>query len=559
MKKRYFPVVFFLLFFCACFLPALPAGAANVDGSWFYHAGDFSLSAGGADSWKSEDVREDADWHAIDSDKEPDGFGSANDLWLTAYVREDNVRADTLMFHTEGQAVRVWLGNQQIYSYAGMGRQWHLVRLPEFHGLTRLTIHLESDWARQPHKITSISIGNEIEQAEKYYLYDISYAVALPVALLTILILLVFKQKAWRKIYHRLIALLGILMLWMLCAMNLPELFTEHEAVVLWKISTVLLYLIPISAFSVIEAILEPNLARDICYIRRFFLGLFGVAVFFELLGQYGLLRGLQVLNVLFSIGGLWAIVWMGASVKHGNIYSKALIVPMTTLFLFYQFDGWCYLLRFVDYSVILTPFSVYTFGIFLFILLRQQIFWSHKLESEAVGLEFEAAQAVERAEVDPLTDCLNRAAFERMLQECLQRQDWHLCLIMFDIDHFKQVNDTYGHDTGDKVLVKLTRVVRRVLDRRTKCFRWGGEEFVVLCPEMPLSEAAELALRICHTVAAALILPQRQITISLGVARWHGPGDKADELFQRMDQALYRAKEGGRNRVAVEDALGKR
>lgn len=558
MKKGYFSVVFFLLFFCACFLPALQACAANIDGSWFYHAGDFSLSAGGADSWKSEDVREDADWHVIDSDEEPDGFGSANDLWLTAYLREDNVRADTLMFHTDGQAVRVWLGDQQIYSYTGMGQQWHLVRLPEFHGLTRLTIHLGSAWARQPHKINSVSIGNEIEQAEKYYLYDLPYAVALPVALLTILILLVFNQKAWQRIYHRLIVLLGILMLWMLCAMNLTELFTGHGAV-LWKLSMALLYLIPLSAFSVIEAILEPDLARDIRYIRRFFLGLFGVAVLMELLGQHGLMRGLQVMDVLLSIGGLWAIVWMGASVKRGNIYSKALIVPMTTLFLFYLFDGWHYLLRFVDYPLILTPFSVYTFVIFLFILLRQQIFWSHKLESEAVGLEFEAAQAVERAEVDPLTDCLNRAAFERMLQEYLQRQDRHLCLIMLDIDHFKQVNDTYGHDTGDKVLVKLTRVVRRVLDRRTKFFRWGGEEFVVLCPEMPLSEAAELALRICHTVAAALILPQRQITISLGVARWHGPGDKADELFRRMDQALYRAKEGGRNRVAVEDAAGNR
>lgn len=555
MKKGYFSVIFFLLFFCTFFCAAPRADAASID-SWFYHAGDFSLSKGGADSWQSDDVREDADWHPFQPEEEPEDFGNAKDLWLTAFVREDNISADTLLFHTEGQTVQVWLGDQQIYSYMSMGQQWHLVRLPEFHGLTRLTIHLSSTWAQQPHKIVSLSIGSEIEQAEKYYLFDLPYVMTVPAALVTIVILLVFNQKAWRRIYRQLIALHSILTIWMLCEMNLTELFIGH-GFVLWTLSTILLYLIPICALAVIETILEPELSRDIRYLRWAFLGIFAVAVGMEFLGQHGLQRGKVLLDILLSIGGLWSIIWMGASVKRGNIYSKALIVPMTTLFLFYLFDGWYYLLRFSDYPLILTPFSVYAFVFFLFILLRQQIFWSHKLESEAVGLEFEAAQAVERAEVDPLTNCLNRAAFERMLQEYLQRRDRQICLIMFDIDHFKSVNDTFGHDTGDKVLVKLTRVVRRVLDRRTKFFRWGGEEFVVLCPEISLSEAAELALRICHTVAASMILPQRQITVSLGVARWHGPMDKADELFQRMDQALYRAKEGGRNRVAVEMPQG--
>ena len=156
------------------------------------------------------------------------------------------------------------------------------------------------------------------------------------------------------------------------------------------------------------------------------------------------------------------------------------------------------------------------------------------------------------RAAYDSLTGALNRLRYEQLLeqeQERVNRYGTQAAVIMFDIDHFKAVNDTYGHDTGDAVLTELAGLVRGRLRETDSLSRWGGEEFLILLPETGLEGATRLAEDIRATTEAHSFPEVGRVTISLGVADLL-PGEPYRDLVRRVDQALYAAKRGGRNQV---------
>ncbi|WP_337175633.1 diguanylate cyclase [Paludisphaera sp.] len=170
--------------------------------------------------------------------------------------------------------------------------------------------------------------------------------------------------------------------------------------------------------------------------------------------------------------------------------------------------------------------------------------------------------QAREAAERDPLTGLANRRALDRMLdiqltvQACEGRP---FCLVMADIDHFKAVNDRWGHACGDRVLAAFADLLRGLSRAEDLVARLGGEEFVVLLPDAPLEVAMRVAerLRLATPDAGPPEMAPRRLTASFGVAE-AVPGDTASRLLRRADAALYRAKAGGRDRVeaaAIDDA----
>ena len=154
-------------------------------------------------------------------------------------------------------------------------------------------------------------------------------------------------------------------------------------------------------------------------------------------------------------------------------------------------------------------------------------------------------------ARVDPLTGLLNRRAFlERCDQEQLRnaRHPGRLSLVMLDLDHFKLVNDLYGHQAGDQTLRDFSAAMIRSLRITDVLARIGGEEFAVLMLETNQAKALEIGERIRAEVAH-VALPNGFLTASLGVAEWNGV-EPFESWFARADKALYRAKESGRNRV---------
>ena len=130
------------------------------------------------------------------------------------------------------------------------------------------------------------------------------------------------------------------------------------------------------------------------------------------------------------------------------------------------------------------------------------------------------------------------------------------LSLLMFDIDHFKSINDTWGHAIGDIVLKTVAHLIRDALRGADIFGRTGGEEFAAILVETEGNFASSVAHRLCATVAEAVIVPPGTepipVTISIGLAQLNGRNISFEALMDEADQAMYAAKEAGRNRVAV-------
>lgn len=157
----------------------------------------------------------------------------------------------------------------------------------------------------------------------------------------------------------------------------------------------------------------------------------------------------------------------------------------------------------------------------------------------------------------DDLTGLYNRRELERLLDEELVRAARYqrpLSVCMLDVDHFKTVNDSHGHDVGDEVLRELGRRIRKAIRTTDIATRYGGEEFTVILPETPLAEARAAAERLREFIAASPFTipggPSLDIRVSIGVATTSGEGASGAGLLKAADSALYKAKRSGRNRV---------
>ena len=156
-------------------------------------------------------------------------------------------------------------------------------------------------------------------------------------------------------------------------------------------------------------------------------------------------------------------------------------------------------------------------------------------------------------ANTDPLTQLPNRrATLEKMAAEFERFKQYGsvFSVVIIDIDHFKAINDRFGHAVGDTTLTALPACISPLLRSSDTFGRWGGEEFVIILPETPHAKALEIAAGLCVQVAQWPLLEERVVTISCGVACAR-VDDTLDQLMERADKALYTAKRGGRNRAA--------
>jgi diguanylate cyclase (GGDEF)-like protein len=161
-------------------------------------------------------------------------------------------------------------------------------------------------------------------------------------------------------------------------------------------------------------------------------------------------------------------------------------------------------------------------------------------------------------ATMDPLTGLYNRRHFLELLERELARSASHrraLSLLIIDLDHFKSINDRYGHPAGDIVLKQVAASLQALARGETLVARIGGEEFAAMLPEQDVAEASAFAQRLCTAIAALDLGEQagaRRVTVSIGVAGWGVDTATVAELLRAADAELYRAKQGGRNRVCV-------
>ncbi len=187
--------------------------------------------------------------------------------------------------------------------------------------------------------------------------------------------------------------------------------------------------------------------------------------------------------------------------------------------------------------------------GLMLMAVLATSLFWAWRLN--AVN-----RQLRDMAQTDALTLLPNRHGLNVSLEIDLRRAQRYgrpLSVIMLDIDHFKRINDQYGHLTGDKVLARFGRLLQNNLRETDSVCRWGGEEFLVLCFETDLAQGKLLAERLLATIRQHRFPCRGGITASAGIAQLE-PGDTVDSLVQHADDALYTAKHNGRDRACTNE-----
>ena len=155
-------------------------------------------------------------------------------------------------------------------------------------------------------------------------------------------------------------------------------------------------------------------------------------------------------------------------------------------------------------------------------------------------------------ASTDSLTKVYNRSKFSQIIESEIERAERYnhlLSIIMFDIDFFKRINDTYGHLTGDHVLTTLVTLVQEKVRKIDFLIRWGGDEFICILPETNLEGARRLAERIGFSIAQYNFANIGTVTLSLGISQYI-KGDTEHTLLKRADEALYKAKMNGGNRI---------
>ncbi len=191
--------------------------------------------------------------------------------------------------------------------------------------------------------------------------------------------------------------------------------------------------------------------------------------------------------------------------------------------------------------------------------LFKQLIQEKKKTDQALQELKQVNEQLEELAATDPLTGVANRREFMARAEEEMSRayrNGTELCMMVIDFDHFKQVNDQYGHQAGDKVLKEFVRLSKEIMRPSDLLGRMGGEEFALLLPETGLSSAAKVADRLRQYIEENPIVAGKQnikLTISIGLAEYHAKKDTVKKWLHRADELLYQAKDKGRNRVEVE------
>ncbi len=182
-----------------------------------------------------------------------------------------------------------------------------------------------------------------------------------------------------------------------------------------------------------------------------------------------------------------------------------------------------------------------------------------NQANEEMLSLRNELSKAKQMATTDALTGLLNRRAFDSKLSELVEdNSDNQHCLAILDLDHFKQVNDTFGHIVGDKVIRYTAGLLKKYAAGHHYSARYGGEEMAVIMPDTPLSDAVKIAEQIRLSLSESHLKQKNsnlsigKLTVSIGVSAFQS-NDTVEDLIERTDNALYAAKESGRNRVVTQ------
>lgn len=486
-------------------------------------------------------------------------------VWVRVYIPPDTGVDESLFFTTTDQALQIFLDGVSIYRYGDLndqhgsyGRKWHLVDLPAWAIGRHLIMQIHSDNIWVLGQFDRVRLDRAAHQIEDVFVYDFPYVSGITALLVFILLLGVyfFAETDLRDLYLRIIVVLFVFFVWMFSASSVVLLWFDWP--VLWlDVELVFSYLIPLSANLLIYRVIDERYQKNVLQISFAYGVILLLAVLLELSGQNGLYLMRFFFYPTLLVCGLMTGRWLWTCHTAGNQRCRSLLISFGTLTGLAVIDGMALQYRLFAWHTYYVPFGIYTIAFFIVQLILERAAHERYLTELSASLENEVSVVTKRMEVDPLTGVFNRNKFPTATRDFMRISleiKEPLAVIMLDIDHFKHINDTYGHDVGDEVLVGFAQTISGFLDRRHILIRWGGEEFILLCLHYDGAEAEAFANTIREAVAAAQIHPSDRVTCSGGVAIWYGTeADTAERVLKRADTALYQSKQNGRNRITCE------
>lgn len=581
MLPRGFSIRHRTLVFIAFALLMAMTGAVHAEApphpldSWEYRWGDSPLDANGAPQWLDSDA---GDWQSVMSPSNPPGRDGHQHLWLRTTLPDGEWNDPVLYITSINLIGQAYLGDELIYQYGEFDDQgrgdfagwpWHMIDLPDDAAGQTLTFRLYSYY-------TSIGLWGEVQVMERIDVLEqvihdsvqdmgVSALVLVLAILATIFALIGPERRGFMAI-----ALFAYASGLMLLA-EAPARQLIADGALAWDtLRAGSYYTLPIALGMLLTHWLEGTARRWIIRLWALHLAYLAIAIGLVQLGVISLSITFPIFDVLLAVTMPIMLLLALFRFRRLNLEQRLLVLSFTfyaplllaDMIVAHGFVAW----RSVPLSYGSLAFSLAIAAIFLWHYRRtqQQLAVANEtLEQQVASRTAELDQLVRELEglsfEDPLTGLHNRRHFNTVFDHECRRAQQHgsqLSLLMLDLDHFKEINDHFGHDAGDAVLVEMAELMRQhFMDLGVVC-RIGGEEFVALLPAASAKTAETSANALLNLVAQTAwshrATPLRCITFSCGIATYPDPTQDPHKLLRHADEALYHAKRSGRNRCVV-------
>lgn len=544
--------------------------AMSLDGQWkYYDRGEIDPLLTTMTSGNANLMYDDNRWIECSLEDDFEFSPQSNGVILSTRLPKIlRLNSPALFFVTRNEAVRVYLDSELLYDGQDFwrnrhvyGNRWHLVDLPDNYMGRQLTFQLYAENQKDLGRLMHVSVDEGMVQMQQIFKHDGFVYVLLPLSLIIIVILM---QHYWVNDSHSCVGHPFIIAFILLCMVQavagMWSVLLVFDSMFFWynafMLSTLLLTVpLQLLACNLLEG-------RACSFVR----GILVVSLLFFVLAcadeaaEIGLAEAVRVGSYWWSNLGLVVIsiflYWQGRQ----EAYCRSLSWPIMATALAGIAIGVAWQYGMVDYQNGFSNLLVLPMLVYVIWLMRHMMVEEKRLSVENQLLEQEVRVEKHKAQVDPLTKSFTRAKLDETMENSVEAAEAGgvpFSLLMFDLDKFKSINDTYGHAMGDMVLVSFANIIRHNLDARHTFIRYGGEEFMVICSQYGLEEAWQLAEQIRMDLEKAVILEDRQVTCSAGISCWHaGAGDSVQQLQKRADDALYYAKNNGRNRCVLETKL---
>ena len=547
-----------------------PVQAMPLDGQWkYYDRGEIDPFLTTMTSGNANLMYDDNRWIECSLEDDFEFSPQSNGVILSTRLPKIlRLNSPALFFVTRNESVRVYLDSELLYDGQDFwrnrhvyGNRWHLVDLPDNYMGRQLTFQLYAENQKDLGRLMHVSVDEGMVQMQQIFKHDGFVYVLLPLSLIIIVILM---QHYWVNDSRNCVGHPFIIAFILLCMVQavagmwsvllvIDSMFFWYNAFML----STLLMMVPLQLLAC--NILAGSACKVVRMLLMVSLLIFVLACADELL-DIGLFEAVRVGSYWWSNLSLVVISVFLYRQGRQDAYCRSLFWPIIATAMAGIAIGIAWQYGVVDYQNGFSNLLVLPMLVYVIWLMRHMMAEEKRLSQENRILEQAVRVEKHKAQVDPLTKSFTRAKLEETMENSVEAAEAGgvpFALLMFDLDKFKSINDNYGHAMGDMVLVSFANIIRHNLDARHTFIRYGGEEFMVICSQYGLEEAWQLAEQIRMDLEKAVILEDRQVTCSAGISCWHaGAGDSVQQLQKRADDALYYAKNNGRNRCVLETKL---